>query len=477
MTAQVMPATPPARRSPRPAGPLSLCINTQTPLVQFLDAWHSRTGASSAAEVDLAQLTEEVDYRYSPGGVTRMVLPLLRRLERDRVIEPPHWVALSPSAPPTVHLGPVTLHHVALEASRLAEYGKAKEAIWGRLHELESPAPHDDLFWSEAFAQYAYYNRATAEQILALDRTLDFDAFYIHDFQQLAVGQMLGTLKPKIFRWHIPFDAELVPDHWQEILRTYLACYDVVIVSSRRYAEALRRFGHHGRVALMYPYVDRADYQRPSPEEADAACAKFGVGPDDRVALVVGRMDPIKGQDLAIEGFSRVAAQDPHLKLVLVGNGSFSGSSGGPGGGKADRWRAHLERLAAERGVASRVVFTGHVTQRELDCWYERASFTILPSLREGFGLVVVESWLHDRPAVVTDRAGIAELVRDGRNGLVFDPTDPDQLPRRLEQLLDAGSGPLRDRLVAGGRRAAEQCSLSAAVTAEVDLLREVVEV
>jgi glycosyltransferase involved in cell wall biosynthesis len=469
--------SPRAPRASRPARPLSLCVNTQTPLVQFLEPARGRAEGSNGAGVDLASLTEETDYRFSPGGVTRMVLPLLRRLERDRVIEPPHWVALSPTAPPTVRVGPVTLHHVALEGSRLSEYGKAKEAIWGRLHELEDPVPHDDLFWSEAFAQYAYYNRATAELILSLDRSVDFDAFYVHDFQQLAVGQMLGTLKPKIFRWHIPFDAELIPDHWQEILRTYLASYDVVVVSSRRYAEALRRFGHTGRISLMYPYVDAADYGRPGAAEVKAVSEKFGVGPDDRVVLVVGRMDPIKAQDVALEAFARIAPRYPGLKLVLVGNGSFSGARGGPGGGKAERWRALLTKLARERGVASRVVLTGHASQRELDCWYERACCTILPSLREGFGLVVVESWLHDRPAIVADRAGIADLMRNGRDGLLFDPSDPEQLPQKLEMLLEEGSGPLRDRLVAGGRRTAAKCSLAAAVDAEARLLREIVEV
>ena len=477
MSAEIVPVSRRAPRSSRPARPLSLCINTQTPLVQFLDPPRGRTEAANGAGVDLAKLTEELDYRFSPGGVTRMVLPLLRRLERDGVIEPPHWVALSPTAPPTVRVGSVTLHHVAMDPSRLAEYGKAKEAIWGRLHELDAPVPQDDLFWSEAFAQYAYYNRATAELILSLDRTLDFDAFYVHDFQQIAVGQMLGSLKPKIFRWHIPFDAELIPDHWQEILRTYLASYDVVVVSSRRYAEALRKFGHKGRISLMYPYVDAADYASPSPAEADPVCAKFGLEPDDQVALVVGRMDPIKGQDVAIEGFSRVARRFPKLKLVLVGNGSFSGGRGGPGGGKADRWRARLEQLARERGVTSRVILTGHVSQRELDSWYARASCTILPSVREGFGLVVVESWLHDRPAIVADRSGVAELMQDGRDGLVFDPTDPEQLPHKLEQLLNGRSGRLRERLVAGGRRTAAKCSLAAAVDAEVRLLKEIVEV
>jgi glycosyltransferase involved in cell wall biosynthesis len=462
------------RRASSGREPLSLCINTQTPLVQLLAPRGFRPAPGPSADIDLSLLTEGTDYRFSPGGVTRMVFPLLRRLVAEGVIEPTHWVALNSSAPATMRLPLVTLHNVALDPERMADYGRVKEAIWGRLHEVGDGTPHDDLFWSEAFAQYAYYNRATAELIRSLDQRLDFDVFYIHDFQQLAVGQMLGALKPKIFRWHIPFDALSIPDRWRETLRSYLASYDVVVVSARRYAEALRRFGHKGRVVRMYPYVDPADYSRPTREEAAAACSRFGIGPEDRVALVVGRMDPIKGQDLAIEALGRVAADEPSLKLVLAGNGSFSGSAAGPGGGKADRWRAGLQQLARDRGLASRVVLTGHVSQHELDCLYERCHFTILPSVREGFGLVVVESWIHDRPAIVTDRAGISELIRDGREGLLFDPGDPDQLPRQMVRLLDDRSGELRRRLVEGGRRAAEKCSIEAADRAERSLLAEI---
>ncbi len=187
-------------------------------------------------------------------------------------------------------------------------------------------------------------------------------------------------------------------------------------------------------------------------------------------------MDPIKGQDLAIDAFAALAARYPKLKLVLVGNGSFSGSSTGLGLSKSAVWRTHLGALVTKEGLDGRVVFTGHVPQRDLDCLYERCRFTILPSVREGFGLVAVESWLHGKPAIVTERAGIAELIRDGVNGLLFDPDEPADLLRKMRALLDDRSGKLRARLVRNGRTASKKCSLDAAVRAEREMLAEVTE-
>jgi glycosyltransferase involved in cell wall biosynthesis len=87
-----------------------------------------------------------------------------------------------------------------------------------------------------------------------------------------------------------------------------------------------------------------------------------------------------------------------------------------------------------------------------------------------------VESWLHGRPAVVTRKAGIAELIRDGVNGLLFDPAREGELARQVGRLLDDKSGRLRARLVRNGRVTARKCSLAAAEKAERHMLEAVTE-
>ena len=456
---------------------LSLCINTQTPLVQFLRPYQGDLlDPASRDPTDLGTLREGVDYRFSPGGVTRMVYPLVRRLLKEGVLSDAHWVALNPKAPPTVRLGAMTLHNVTIDVERMAGYGKVKEAIWSRIHELDPKERHDDLFWTEAFAEYAYYNRSTAELIRELDQRHDFDVFYVHDFQQMPVGHMLGSLKPKIFRWHIPFDVAAIPEQWRALLTTYLDGYDVIVVSAEKYADSLQALRPQGKVVRLYPYLDPADYGQPSRAAVTATAERLGLRPRDVVALVVARMDPIKGQDLAIDAVAELAEEYPRLKLVLVGNGSFSGSATGLGLSKSASWREHLESLVRERHLEDRVLFTGHLPQEDLDCMYERCRFTVLPSVREGFGLVAVESWLHGKPAVVTHRAGISELIRDGVNGLLFDPERAGDLAKKMRALLADRSGKLRARLSRNGLTASRLCSLETAARAEQEMLVEVTE-
>ena len=460
-----------AHRTPGSMQDLSLLINTQTPLVQF-PATASPT--AWAPEVDLASLREGVDYRFSPGGVTRMVYPLVRRMMRQGIVGEAHWISLNPNAPPIVRLPGLTLHSVSIDTRRLGGYGKAKEAIWSTAHGLVDPTVAQGLFWTDDFAEYTYYNRTTAEKIEALDREHDFDLFYVHDFQQLPIGQMLGTLKPKIFRWHIPFDLQRIPEEWEASFVTYLDAYDAIVVSSDAYRRALERFGRSPRVVRMYPYVDPEEYGRPARTASAALARRLGLDPHDLIALVVARMDPAKGQDHAIAAVAEVAHRFPRLRLVLVGNGSFSASRAGLALSKGARWREHLERTVRTLGVEDRVVFTGHVSQADLDALYDLCTFTILPSVNEGFGLVVVESWLHRRPTLVTRRAGVAELIGNDDGGLLFDPETPGELAAAIVRILEAGGG-LRRHLVERGVRLARRCSLDAAVAEEARLFARMV--
>jgi glycosyltransferase involved in cell wall biosynthesis len=454
---------------------VNVCVNSQTPLLQFLPPADGSPDPGWRTRARLTELEEGVDYRFSPGGVTRMVYPLVRTLLAQGVLDEAHWVSLNPVGPRVVQTDGLTLHNVALGPQRMGGYGKTKEAIWSTVHGLEPSESAQDLFWSEEFSEYAFYNRTTSERIRELDSQLDFDLFYIHDFQQMPVGQMLQSLKPKLFRWHIPFDAARIPENWRSLFVNYLNSYDLVIVSCDRYRAALRALGYRGKSVRMYPYVDPEEYRRPGKKVAAATCARWGVRPDDIVVLVVARMDPAKAQDRAIRALARLVPKYPRLRLVLVGNGSFSAAPGGLGLSKSARWKAHLEAEAYQLGVHEHVIFTGHVPQQALDCFYERASFTILPSVYEGFGLVVVESWLHRRPALVTDRAGIAELVRDGKNGILFDPDDIVTLARKMRRLLD-DQGDLVRRLVRNASVTARACTIETAARVEAKLMSEVLE-
>lgn len=422
-------------------------------------------------------MKEDIDYHFSTGGVTRMVFPLIERMLSRGLIENVHWVSLNPSGPEKIKLDGLTLHHISLQKERLLGYGNVKETIWGAIHGTQSVSGSnstvEDVFWTDDFSEYVYYNRVSAELVRNLDKEYDFDLFYVHDFQQLAVGQMLETLKPKVFRWHIPFDDSMIPDLWKEKLSSYFNHYDMIIVSCRKYLDSLELFGYTGKTRKLYPFVDPKEFSKPSTVEIHRVCSKLGIRDNDDIVLIVARMDPMKGQDRAIVASQSVFRRYPRLKLVLVGNGSFSGSKQGLALSKSDVWRGQLGRLSKHLGIENRIVFAGHLVQRELDSMYERCKFTVLPSVKEGFGLVAIESWIHRKACLVTERAGVTELIHEGKNGLLIDPDNTKEFSEKMSMLLDDSE--LTQRLAWGGNQTSKVCTIDRGLKSEVQIIKELV--
>jgi glycosyltransferase involved in cell wall biosynthesis len=454
--------------------PMKICVNTQTPLMKF-KAPKEELGQLNKAPtmtLNMNSLEEGADFEFTPGGVTRMVLPLLTHMMKMGVASDAHWVCLNPEAPASVRLDGITIHHVALKRERRVGYGLTKEVIWRVFHGL-TQSRQTELLWADDFVDYTYYNRVSAELIRTLDSQEDFDLFYIHDFQQLPVGHMLQTLKPKVLRWHIPFDESMIPSDWSGFLSTYFNSYDAVVVSCRKYLDALRSFGYAGESFYVYPYVDQSVYDSPTRDDLAELKTRLNLRGNEKTILLVARLDPMKGHDTAMRAMPQVLAEVPNVKFVMIGNGSFSSSKHGLGLSKSDKWLMELKNLAKSLRVEDNVVFAGYLPQRLLNAAYENCDMTILPSRKEGFGLVVVESWLYRKPTVVSSKAGIAELVDDGRNGLLVNPGDPAALADKISTVLTDAR--LADKIGENGYLTSRKCLIEEGVRAEGEIMRKLI--
>lgn len=142
--------------------------------------------------------------------------------------------------------------------------------------------------------------------------------------------------------------------------------------------------------------------------------------------LYVGRLSEEKG----VRELARAAAG---LPLVVVGDGPL---------------RSLFPQAA------------GFVPPRELGSWYERAAVVVVPSLREGYGMVAREAMAHGRPVVASAVGGLADAIEDGVTGLLVPPGDTRALRTALERLL--GDPALRARLGEAARKRARTESVDA---------------
>lgn len=159
-----------------------------------------------------------------------------------------------------------------------------------------------------------------------------------------------------------------------------------------------------------------------------------GVGKSAHPTIaVVGRLVPHKQVEHAIDAALRLRDELPDLRLHVVGSGW---------------WEAELHRYAADRGAGPTVVFEGHVDEIRKHEVYEQAWVLALPSLKEGWGLVVGEAGMHRTPTVAYRSAGgTRESIAHDRSGLLVD--EPHGLVDALRAVLTDAE--LRERLGGGG--------------------------
>lgn len=410
---------------------LNLCINSQTPLIRFKlqHAELLEKYGELPDPVPLDMLIEGEDYEMSPGGVPKIVYPLTNRMIEKNLVGNAYWVSLNPVGPERVMAGKIFVYNVSLDPQDLPAYTRMKERLWEEMHDLER-----HYVGPEEFVAYAKYNWLCAAKMLEL---LPIDVFYIHDFQQLQVGNMIGLAAPTVFRWHIPLVLDKVDPYMRHFIVKCMEAFDAVIVSCRRDLEGLIRAGYHGNAYQVYPYVDERKWTEPSSSHMGKFCSDFGIKDDDKMVLVVGRMDMTKGQDTVIKAMLQLTGEFPNLRVVFVGNGSFTSSAeGGLSHPKANVWRRQLQNMARGLGLEKYVRFTGYLPDELLRAAYKRANVLVLPSRKEGFGLVVAEAWIYKKPVIVSRGAGIAEMVIEETNGCTFEPWDVRGLVEKLKLVL-----------------------------------------
>jgi D-inositol-3-phosphate glycosyltransferase len=175
----------------------------------------------------------------------------------------------------------------------------------------------------------------------------------------------------------------------------------------------------------VVPYgVDRARFH---PGDRQAARAALGVA-RRHVLAFVGRLQPLKGPDVAVLALADLVRQRPDLDVELLVVGGASGNGGGE--------PARLARLAADAGVADRVRFLAAQPHDRLATVYQAADLVLMPSWSESFGLVALEAQACGIPVVAAGVGGLQHAVGDGTTGVLVASHQPEAWAGAVARLL-----------------------------------------
>jgi glycosyltransferase involved in cell wall biosynthesis len=332
------------------------------------------------------------------GGAEEHILGLLRGLDRARfmvhLVCPPSLAnLLKPDLPGDVELIP-------LELSKLSHVGAAVR--FARvLHSRGIDILHSHMFTSSLFAS--------------------------------PIGWLCRT--PVILEtahgreaWRRGWKAWFFIDR---IVSRFVDGYIAVSRANALYLRDIKRYDPR-KITVIEPGSDFGRFESPRPPDP-ALRKSYGIGPDDPLIVMVGRLEPQKGHSVLLNALPRVLAEFPRAKLALVGDGSCRGA---------------IEAQIANLGLEAAVKLVGYAP--DIRDWLALATFTVLPSFHEGLPVTPIESLAAGKAVVATAVDGTTEVVLDGRTGLTAPPGDPEALAVAICQMLSDNSR--REALAQNGR-------------------------
>jgi len=215
-------------------------------------------------------------------------------------------------------------------------------------------------------------------------------------------------------------------------LRLVAAAATTMIANSLYTADGVRAVTAGGRLRVVHNGVDLARFDRARAAPA-AARQRLGIDPDAFVMAVVGQITPWKGQREAVAILAALRAAGRDVRLLIVGEPKFVAAAT-----RYDNraYAAELERDIARGALAGAVSLFGE--RDDIPQIMSALDALLVPSWEEPFGRVVVEGMSLGLVVVATSIGGPAEIIRDGVDGFLLEPRQPERWVGTLAGLIDA---------------------------------------
>jgi len=221
---------------------------------------------------------------------------------------------------------------------------------------------------------------------------------------------------------------------------------DAIIAStSLEKQDLIRLYGaDEAKITVIPPGVDANRFHPPSDRQAIKKRLGFSADP---LVFTLGRLDPRKGFDLYLRAAARtreILGEESPVQFVL---------SAGADEGNAyeleerDRLRNLIERLS----IGESVHWLPIVPTEDLPLYYGAADLFVMPSRYELFGIVVLEAMASALPVIATQFGGPPEVILDGENGRLIDPTNIDAFAQVMSELI--GYSEKREKMGKTARR------------------------
>jgi len=201
-------------------------------------------------------------------------------------------------------------------------------------------------------------------------------------------------------------------------------CSLVIVPTEREKKELTYYYEVSSEQVSVIPCGVNLDRFRPISKKE--ARGKTGHSPEEKVALFVGRPDPIKGLEQLLKALKSLTLETS-FRLVVIGGDEK----------EIFRWNSFCRDLL----LPFPVTFMGTVQHQLMPYYYSAADLCVVPSYYESFGLAALEAMACGTPVVATDVGELQKIVCQGESGYLASSNDPQELAAKIEMLLTHPGG------------------------------------
>jgi phosphatidylinositol alpha-1,6-mannosyltransferase len=153
---------------------------------------------------------------------------------------------------------------------------------------------------------------------------------------------------------------------------------------------------------------------------------RYGIDRSNVVLFTLTRMaatEQYKGYDMVMQSVHDLKDKYPGIKYLLAGKWDS---------GEKKRMDALIDKL----GLQQYLVFTGFIPDEELALHFTLADLYIMPSRKEGFGIVFIEAMFYGKPVIAGNEDGSVDALKNGRFGLLVNPASQQEITAAIESVL-----------------------------------------
>jgi len=255
-----------------------------------------------------------------------------------------------------------------------------------------------------------------AWSLFKLIKDLQIDLVHVNEYWWGPIGYIASRMADVPCVVHIRQEIEpcRAKQYW------FKKPHRMIAVSNRIRNVAMEAGVDPARITVIYSGIDTANVA--SPTEGKLIRDHYGLSSIQPVIGTVANLFPRKGYEYLIEALVEIRKKIPDVHCLIVGEGDH-------------RYRTILMEMVMTRDLDRVVTFAGF--QQDIVAHIAALDVFVLPSVMEGFGIVLLEAMAMGKPVVATDVGGIPEVVEDKVTGFLVPPRNGDALAQKILYLLE----------------------------------------